>query len=746
MKKILSGFISILLCFMLMWSLIPVTAFAEDDEDPAAGMGDSAMDPVDEDAVYEINNTDDLFTFAALVNSGYTKISAVLGSDITLNKDLLDADGKLTSDTADLISWIPIGDSNDTAFEGEFDGAGFTIRGLYMDTEDALGGLFGVLKGLVKNLRIEDSWIESARDAGAIAAWNQGTIQNVSFDGHVGSGNTAGGITGINEGDISRCYTTGTVEEGDAIAVGPVCGVNAGTIDEAFYLAEEETDDLDDTEAMNADQFASGELCWRLNQGLDAPIFFQNLGDDDAPVLNDTHGEVYCGYTSCADEDPVYGNETLSEERPPHILTAHEGTDIDCSEGGSKAYWSCEGCGKYFEDAEGTIEIEEDSWIIPAAGHTLTAHEAVEPTCTEKGSSAYWSCEVCGKYFSDAEGTTEISEDSWLLPALDHDFVNGTCTRCGEKDGTEPETQPSSEEADTQAPSAEPETKPSAEPETKSTATPETQPSSAEPATQPTAVPQTQPTAVPQTQPTVMPTVPTVPTSRETDPVPVTMPEPNTVAPTAPTEYMISISDDGHGHASANPAFASTGVTVTLTATPNDGYRFKEWQVLSGGVKITGDKFTVGYDNVEIKVLFEKTPDAPPSIIGGNGSMWVEGSDTSVKITSDGDYYSFTDLKVDGSVIAKKNYTATAGSVIVELKPDYLNTLEEGRHNVTFVFGQLESDEGWFLVVAQKENPVSKINVILWIIVIAAALSVIATTIILLSGRKKNREEDYEDY
>ena len=182
-----------------------------------------------------------------------------------------------------------------------------------------------------------------------------------------------------------------------------------------------------------------------------------------------------------------------------------------------------------------------------------------------------------------------------------------------------------------------------------------------------------------------------------------------------------------------------------MTATPNDGYRFKEWQVLSGGVRINGDKFTVANDNVEIKALFEKTPETPPSVIGGNGSMWVEGSDFGVKLTCDGDYYSFTDLKVDGSVVAKKNYTASAGSVIVELKPEYLNTLTEGRHSATFMFGQVESDAGWFLIVANKENPVSKINVILWIIVIAAALCVIATITILLIGNRKSRREISDD-
>ena len=58
----------------------------------------------------------------------------------------------------------------------------------------------------------------------------------------------------------------------------------------------------------------------------------------------------------------------------------------------------------------------------------LTAHEAVGAGCETAGNSAYWSCDVCGKYFSDAEGTTEIEADSWVLPASGHDWEEVTYT------------------------------------------------------------------------------------------------------------------------------------------------------------------------------------------------------------------------------------------------------------------------------------------------------------------------------
>ena len=63
-------------------------------------------------------------------------------------------------------------------------------------------------------------------------------------------------------------------------------------------------------------------------------------------------------------------------------------------------------------------------------------------------------------------------------------------------------------------------------------------------------------------------------------------------APPAPVEHTVTVNTDGNGTASASPATASNGTEITLTAQPNAGYHFKEWQVVSGGVTIANDKFT----------------------------------------------------------------------------------------------------------------------------------------------------------
>ena len=79
----------------------------------------------------------------------------------------------------------------------------------------------------------------------------------------------------------------------------------------------------------------------------------------------------------------------------------------------------------------------------------------------------------------------------------------------------------------------------------------------------------------------------------------------------APTEFTITVKTDGNGTASASPDKAVAGTEIRLTATPNTGYHFKEWQVISGGVTIKDNKFTMPNDNVEVKAIFEK--DAPPA-------------------------------------------------------------------------------------------------------------------------------------
>lgn len=77
-------------------------------------------------------------------------------------------------------------------------------------------------------------------------------------------------------------------------------------------------------------------------------------------------------------------------------------------------------------------------------------------------------------------------------------------------------------------------------------------------------------------------------------------------APIAPTTYTVTMSTDGHGTATATPSSGSTGTEVVLQATPNSGYRFLSWTVLSGGVTINNNRFTLGTADVSIRANFEE--------------------------------------------------------------------------------------------------------------------------------------------
>ena len=78
-----------------------------------------------------------------------------------------------------------------------------------------------------------------------------------------------------------------------------------------------------------------------------------------------------------------------------------------------------------------------------------------------------------------------------------------------------------------------------------------------------------------------------------------------TVTPPAPAEYTITVTSGGNGTASTSHAKAVAGTEITLTATPNTGYHFEEWEVMSGGVTIKDDKFLMPGSNVEVKAIFE---------------------------------------------------------------------------------------------------------------------------------------------
>ena len=98
-------------------------------------------------------------------------------------------------------------------------------------------------------------------------------------------------------------------------------------------------------------------------------------------------------------------------------------------------------------------------------------------------------------------------------------------------------------------------------------------------------------------------------------------------SPFAPTKHTVTVKTDGNGIAFASPLLAVAGTEITLTAMPKEGYHFKEWQVISGGVAIENNKFLMPDTNVEVKAFFEEgAPPAPTD--PGKPSISVTGAYT----------------------------------------------------------------------------------------------------------------------
>ena len=154
--------------------------------------------------------------------------------------------------------------------------------------------------------------------------------------------------------------------------------------------------------------------------------------------------------------------------------------------------------------------------------------------------------------------------------------------------------------------------------------------------------------------------------------------------------YTVTVTDDGNGTGKAEPASGIAGTEVTLSATPKDGYVFKEWKVVSGGVTVANNKFTIGAADVEVKAIFEKK--AAYTVAQGAGGTWTKGSakDFTFKITRDPDndacFDHFSTVKIDDMEVLLSEREVKSGSVIVTIKASRLQKLSIGYHTIEVVF------------------------------------------------------------
>lgn len=317
------------LVFVIALSLCALTIGASAASSAPAG-GGTADNP------YRIGTAEELKWFAGLVNGTLTDDTqqnsaacAVLTADIDLNGS---AENKFT----------PIGISGHY-YTGTFDGMGYEIKGLYIDSnknETKYVGLFGCIGvgGILRNIRVVDGSVSysgylstmdynnyvggicgysdycvisecfnggevsGVDNTGGICGYNfYGKIVNCHNKGNVSSDYTrgdVGGICGYNfgSGRISCCYSTGEITGSrDAAGVGGVCGgTDSGDIENCYWLTGTAEVGVGSgtaagVESKHSSEFSSGEVALLLYRAAGEKIW--KVGDDGYPVL-DTVGDA----------------------------------------------------------------------------------------------------------------------------------------------------------------------------------------------------------------------------------------------------------------------------------------------------------------------------------------------------------------------------------------------------------------------------------------------------------------------
>ena len=149
------------------------------------------------------------------------------------------------NENATCTGWTPVGDAT-TAFTGSLEGAGYTIRKLYVNIASGAnrGGLFGQTgrAGVVKNVGLTNAYIKvdtRISRVGSLVGEHRGNLSNSYATGSVSGGrsfaSTIGGLVGNNQGNLSNSYTTASVSgSGISTSVGGLVGRNWGSISNSY--------------------------------------------------------------------------------------------------------------------------------------------------------------------------------------------------------------------------------------------------------------------------------------------------------------------------------------------------------------------------------------------------------------------------------------------------------------------------------------------------------------------------------
>ncbi|MCM1544496.1 MAG: amidase domain-containing protein, partial [Ruminococcus sp.] len=210
-------------------------------------------------------------------------------------------------------------------------------------------------------------------------------------------------------GDYGKCFWRGEYCQREG------CGVHLNTeyanhsfpvfdpdnIDESVWtLAEESTDDL----VLYKAYCTEGCGCYVIQGHKFIIKVVPPTCCEDGYTLHtcEFHGEEYI-----TDKVPALGHECDEQWEIIKYPT--------CTEAGEQKSHCVR-----FDNGE-TCDKVYTKPILPI-GHKLTKTDAVPATCIEDGNTEYYYCENCNKYFSDADGETEIEKNSWIIVKLGHEL------------------------------------------------------------------------------------------------------------------------------------------------------------------------------------------------------------------------------------------------------------------------------------------------------------------------------------
>ena len=377
----------------------------------------------DGDGYYEISNAGQLFWFSMHVDQGNTAANAILTRTIDLAPGYtFHADGSVTYGGETVTEgwyegWHPPIGSELAPYTGTFDGCGFTIRGLYINSNNLSGGdrsLFGCVgeDGIVQNLGVVNAYINTRGCVGGVVSKNFGTVRNCYYEGTIRCNGFIGGVVGDNGGTVTNCYHAGNII-GTESHIGGVVGINNGTVTNCYNTGDISNSVSYDKRFIGGvvGQNTSGRVTNCYNTGI---ISHSISGSDSGVSIGGVVGYSFNGasVTNCYFDSTKYvGNavgtnegtvDTRTSGMPSSQFTSGEVCYLLNDDQTSIVFHQTCGSGvpAFTGDTVyyGYISCAASAEMVYTNNNGVAAEKPAHGNITyaNKGSNHTWTCGICG--------------------------------------------------------------------------------------------------------------------------------------------------------------------------------------------------------------------------------------------------------------------------------------------------------------------------------------------------------------